>query len=89
MATVRPWFPPLKIAQCASLIGAVSRARCDTKPHPVARYRGALVTLADISINLGILIGYCVDYWVRTKFNDNRNLSWRLAMALGATFPAV
>jgi hypothetical protein len=47
------------------------------------------VTLADISINLGILIGYCVDYWVRTKFNDNRNLSWRLAMALGATFPAV
>ena len=58
-------------------------------PITAKRYRGALVTLADISINLGILIGYCVDFWVRTQFSDDRDLSWRLAMAIGAVFPFV
>mmetsp|Transcript_3672 Transcript_3672/g.11516 ORF Transcript_3672/g.11516 Transcript_3672/m.11516 type:complete len:609 (+) Transcript_3672:193-2019(+) len=52
-----------------------------------AEYRGALVSLADIGINLGILLGYCVDYWVRVELADTPSERWRLSMGLAGVLP--
>lgn len=50
------------------------------------QYRGALVAMADISINVGILIGYGLDYAVN-KSVDDANVRWRVAMAFSASMP--
>lgn len=85
-----PSFPLLLFGRALQGLGSgCSWAACSVYITELAptEYRGALVTLADISINLGILVGYCVDYAVRTGLADNRDLSWRLGMALSAVFP--
>eukprot|EP00040_Diaphanoeca_grandis_P027140 m.153783 g.153783 ORF g.153783 m.153783 type:complete len:519 (+) comp30850_c1_seq1:574-2130(+) len=51
-----------------------------------ARSRGALVSLADISINFGILLGYVVDYLIRSSVVD-ATMSWRIALAGSAAPP--
>ena len=47
------------------------------------KYRGGLVTLTEISINVGIFLGYIVGY-AFSGLGDN--ISWRLMLAMGA-FP--
>ncbi|MGZ3872378.1 MAG: sugar porter family MFS transporter [Mucilaginibacter sp.] len=45
-----------------------------------ARVRGALVTLNQLMITLGILLSYITDYWLS---NDNNNESWRWMFLVG------
>ena len=57
-----------------------------------AHLRGALVSLADISINLGILLGYIIDYGVHKAYPDDgsahdMNWHWRVAMGLSLVWP--
>eukprot|EP00038_Savillea_parva_P030539 m.78409 g.78409 ORF g.78409 m.78409 type:complete len:530 (+) comp9218_c0_seq1:231-1820(+) len=83
-------FPMLMAGRALQGLGSgCSWAACSVYITEMAptEYRGALVTLADLSINLGILIGYCVEYACRTSLDDDRELSWRLAMALSLSFP--
>lgn len=85
-----PSFPVLLLGRALQGLGSgCSWAACSVYITELAptEIRGSLVTLADISINLGILIGYCVDYAVRTQMADNRDLSWRLGMGLSGVFP--
>ncbi|MBE7169368.1 MAG: sugar porter family MFS transporter [Williamsia sp.] len=49
-----------------------------------ARVRGALVTLNQLMITIGILLSYITDYWLS---NDNNPASWR-GMFLVGFFPA-
>lgn len=51
--------------------------------------RGAMVAMADVAINLGILLGYVIDYWVRSAWADQPTLSWRVAMALSGVGPVL
>ena len=48
-----------------------------------AAWRGSLVSISDISINLGLLIGYVVGYAVGNATN------WRVVMALSTVPPSV
>eukprot|EP00312_Isochrysidales_sp_CCMP1244_P018806 CAMPEP_0202775922 /NCGR_PEP_ID=MMETSP1388-20130828/49479_1 /ASSEMBLY_ACC=CAM_ASM_000864 /TAXON_ID=37098 /ORGANISM="Isochrysis sp, Strain CCMP1244" /LENGTH=185 /DNA_ID=CAMNT_0049445061 /DNA_START=12 /DNA_END=565 /DNA_ORIENTATION=+ len=45
-------------------------------------YRGGLVAVSDIGINVGILIGYAVDRSINTALPGAPDLRWRLAMGL-------
>ena len=68
-----------------------------------AKYRGALVSLADIAINFGILFGYAMDYAVHEfalhrNFTNSTpaeevlqraNLHWRTSMALSVLMPLI
>lgn len=45
-----------------------------------ARKRGALVTLNQLMITIGILVSYITDYWVA---NDSNPFSWRLMFHIG------
>ena len=51
-----------------------------------ARYRGVLVSIADISINFGILLGYGLDYVVKMN-TASPETHWRVSMALSAITP--
>jgi len=53
------------------------------------RLRGTLVALADISINVGILLGYVIDYGVYNATAPNGDLRWRLSMGLSVIFPGL
>ena len=48
-----------------------------------AAWRGSLVSISDISINFGILVGYAVGYGVGNATN------WRVVMALSAVPPCI
>lgn len=53
-----------------------------------SQYRGALVAISDIAINVGILVGYAADRAINVSI-DNADTRWRVAMAISAAFPAV
>ena len=53
-----------------------------------SQYRGALVAISDIAINLGILLGYATDRVINVSI-DNGDTRWRVAMAISAAFPIV
>eukprot|EP00040_Diaphanoeca_grandis_P030654 m.181717 g.181717 ORF g.181717 m.181717 type:complete len:525 (-) comp32079_c0_seq1:40-1614(-) len=53
------------------------------------RLRGTLVALADISINLGILLGYGIDFTVYKATGNDHDLRWRLSMGLSVIFPGL
>ena len=52
-------------------------------------WRGALVSISDIGINVGILLGYCADRAVNLQMVDEPGLRWRVAMGLSALLPLV
>eukprot|EP00729_Bicosta_minor_P012985 gene12985-23265_t len=56
------------------------------------QYRGALVSVADVSINFGILLGYALDFAVHSHFpsssSSSADLHWRVSMALTVIMPS-
>ncbi len=52
-----------------------------------SRWRGALVSISDIGINVGILLGYAADRIVNVLVEGGANVRWRVAMGLAATIP--
>ena len=52
-------------------------------------WRGFLVSISDIAINLGILLGYTLDRVVNLALSDRPNDRWRVAMGLSALLPLV
>jgi len=51
-------------------------------------YRGSLVAISDIAINVGILLGYAVDRMINVWI-DTPDARWRVAMAISATMPLI
>jgi MFS family permease len=52
--------------------------------------RGMLTTCFDISINVGIVLGYVVGYYVETNFDYlSHGRKWRLMLGLGGVLPVV
>eukprot|EP00041_Stephanoeca_diplocostata_P029559 m.876852 g.876852 ORF g.876852 m.876852 type:complete len:309 (-) comp23580_c0_seq23:2691-3617(-) len=90
MVSLARSFPVLLVGRALQGLGSgCSWAACSVYITEIAprEYRGALVTLADISINFGILLGYCVDYAVRDHFAGQPNVGWRVAMGLSGVLP--
>ena len=53
-----------------------------------ARLRGALGAVFDVSINVGIVLGYVVGFAVETRVS-RANVAWRLMLGLGLVLPCV
>jgi len=84
-------FPLLLLGRALQGLGSgCSWSACSVYITEIApaHARGALVAIADISINVGILIGFAVDRLVNVNF-DEADVRWRVAMALSAVMPAL
>jgi sugar porter (SP) family MFS transporter len=51
------------------------------------KFRGALVAVADVAINFGILLGYVADYAVKRSTEGHPSAHWRTSMALTTVMP--
>ena len=82
-------FPTLLVGRALQGLGSgCSWSACSlyiTEIAP-ARYRGALVAIADIAINAGILVGYAAQRLVFIATPDP-DTCWRVAMGLSAVVP--
>eukprot|EP00923_Selenidium_pygospionis_P037909 GHVN01066339.1.p1 GENE.GHVN01066339.1~~GHVN01066339.1.p1 ORF type:complete len:472 (+),score=20.29 GHVN01066339.1:262-1677(+) len=50
-------------------------------------YRGALTSLAEVAICIGVLSGYVVNYMVDVTMNDSPDTAWRLMIGFGVLPP--
>ena len=84
-------FPLLLLGRALQGLGSgCSWSACSVYITEIAppHVRGALVAIADISINVGILLGFAVDRLVNVSF-EQAGVRWRVAMALSAVMPAL
>jgi len=52
-------------------------------------WRGGLVAISDISINVGILLGFALDRTINLSFPHDADLRWRVAMGVSLLLPLI
>ena len=84
-----PNFPVLVLGRALQGLGSgCSWCACGVYITEIAppAYRGALVSISDISINVGILLGYAFDRVINVTI-ENADTRWRVKLALSRTRP--